>query len=188
MQMVRFTFARRRHELGIPIGLPNRTLKRLADDLALIIEDRLRIRNRHLHLKVAATQANRLVGDRKQRGGVTQKVCNPMIAQRVQITGNQTRREMVRGHVELVQTGVPDPERRAPICGRPDELSSEDCPSVVARDAVPLTRTRLEERVPMLNRLATPPKLERCPGCPARVLGKQSASLTVLVDKSCRIR
>src|SRR5882672_7284886 len=49
---------------------------------------------------------------------------------------------MVRGHVELPQGGVPDPEGRPPAGGGNHELPPERGPTVAAGDAMPSPRPR----------------------------------------------
>ncbi len=175
--------ARPGDRLAHPVRLTHRAPERRRDRLPLPPGQRFRARDRDAHGDVTAPQPQDLLRQRVQRRGVAREVHDPVAPQRVQVVRDQVESEMVGGHVELLQGGVPHPERRPPPRGGNHELSPEHGPAVAARQAVPAPRSQDRQGVQRSHRPVRAPQHERLAGRAAGVLLEHPARIAVIRDE-----
>ena len=117
-------------DLRHAVRFPHGTAKRLLDGLTLMRKERLGVRDGDAKVRHRFAEIEHRSRELVQRRRISPEIGDAILAERPQIVNDQVGREVVRGHVELVEPCVPHPERRTPPFGRRDELATEDRPAI----------------------------------------------------------
>src|SRR6266498_5006755 len=106
------------------------------------------------------------------------------IFQNLPICGGASIADVVGRKVKLVHRPVANPIR-GPLCvSRHDLLPSEDRPTLVATDAIPISQTCFEERIPGLNGFSHRPNSKRRTRSTARLVADHASPIAI-IRKEC---
>jgi hypothetical protein len=124
--------ARRRDDLRHAVGLADGAPEGFLDGPALVVEDGLGVGEGGDHPQVAAPRPQRALRQLVERRGVAPQIGDLVPFDGVQVVRDEVGGEVIGGQIELVQGGVPDPERGAAMRDRRHQLAAQDGPAIPA--------------------------------------------------------